>query len=190
MLLVVSGDDTAYPSAAYADNMRALLRERAPPERDVTIVVYPGAGHLLEPPHAPLARFALRSTEGRGVFQTGPVATADRQLAALLVDPQALIDYGGRPDYHAAAQWQHWQDAQSFFRTRLCASARATAAAAGEVIASDAVEVGLSASIELAKAVRAAGHFPPPHQSCKVIVTSRHLRSGRRLFTDRPTTIS
>ena len=159
MLLVVSGDDTAYPSAAYADNMRVLLRERAPPERDVTIVVYPGAGHLLEPPHAPLARFALRSTEGRGVFQTGPVATADRQLAALLVDPQALIDYGGRPDYHAAAQWQHWQDAQSFFRTRLCASARATAAAAGcdEVIASDAVEVGLSASIELATS---GGPFP------------------------------
>ena len=122
MLLVVSGDDTAYPSAAYADNMRALLRERAPPERDVTIVVYPGAGHLLEPPHAPLARFSLRATEGRGVFQTGPVATADRQLAALLVDPQALIDYGGRPDFMP-------RRSGSTGRTRRASSARGCARA-------------------------------------------------------------
>ena len=130
VLLAVGGDDTGYPSAAYAERMRALLRERAPPGRDVTIIVYPGAGHLLEPPHAPLARFSRRTAEKSGLFQTS-VAAADPQLAAWLTDPEGLIDWGGRPAAHAAAQRQHWQDVQSFFGTRLRASAGASSASAG-----------------------------------------------------------
>jgi dienelactone hydrolase len=129
VLLAVGGGDTAFPSVAYAERMRALLRERAPPGRDVTIIVYPGAGHLLEPPHAPLARFSRRTAEKSGLFQTS-VAAADPQLVAWLTDPEGLIDWGGRPAAHAAAQRQHWQDVQSFLGSRLCASARAAAAAA------------------------------------------------------------
>ena len=139
--------------------MRGLLRERAPPGRDVTLITSPGAGHLLEPPHAltltltltlaltltltlalgaghllepphaPLARFSRRTAERSGLFQTS-VATAEPPLAAWLTDPEALIDWGGRPAAHAAAQRQLWQDAQRFLRTRLRASARAAAAAA------------------------------------------------------------
>ena len=105
VLLAVGGGDTGYPSAAYAERMRALLRERAPPGRDVTIIVYPGAGHLLEPPHAPLARFSRRTAEKSGLFQTS-IAAADPQLAAWLTDPEGLIDWGGRPAAHAAAQRQ------------------------------------------------------------------------------------
>ena len=137
VLLAVGGGDTGYPSAAYTEHMRSLLRERAPPGRDVTIIVYPGAGHLLEPPHAPLARFSRRTAEKSGLFQTS-VAAADPQLAAWLTDPEGLIDWGGRPAAHAAAQRQHWQDVQSFLGSRLCASARAAAAAA----AADAADRG------------------------------------------------
>ena len=129
VLLAVGGGDAALPSVAYAECMRGLLRERAPPGRDVTLITYPGAGHLLEPPHAPLARFSRRTAERSGLFQTS-VATAEPQLAAWLTDPEGLIDWGGRPAAHAAAQRQHWQDVQSFLGTRLCASARAAAAAA------------------------------------------------------------
>ncbi|MBN3285339.1 ACOT2 thioesterase, partial [Polyodon spathula] len=92
-LFLVGEDDQNWPSTLYA--MEAAQRlgahGRAPPE----VVIFPGAGHLLEPPYFPHCRASFHKLVG------------------------APLLWGGQPQPHAAAQEQAWSRVLSFLKESL-----------------------------------------------------------------------
>ena len=134
VMLMAGGADAAWPSVAYMRHHARFLAQQdaaaaaageAP--LDHTLKVYPGAGHLLEPPNAPLNRLSRRTSEKSGLFQTS-INAKDPNLREWLTKPTAMIDWGGRMTEHAAAQREHWADLKDFFQTKLRASAERTLA--------------------------------------------------------------
>ena len=76
-----------------------LMIERAERagKRNVSLVRYPGTGHLLDLPHS-------------------PVVSRDRHV---LVPPNIKINYGGQPQPQALAQIQAWRSTLAFFKDHL-----------------------------------------------------------------------
>lgn len=53
MLCIIAEDDTAMPPSVYKEMVRQIPEEKL---HTIKSVFYPGAGHLIEPPYAPLCR--------------------------------------------------------------------------------------------------------------------------------------
>ncbi|XP_003785225.1 acyl-coenzyme A amino acid N-acyltransferase 2 [Otolemur garnettii] len=93
LLFIVGEDDEFIRSKLYAE--QAMDRLRSHGRSHGRVLVYPSAGHLIDPPYAPLC-FASRV---RGL-------------------PRPFL-WGGDPAAHAAAQEHAWGEIQKFFRQHL-----------------------------------------------------------------------
>ncbi len=69
-------------------------------QRRCRLIIYPGAGHLIEPPHVPLSRFVFAKLIG------------------------GVADYGGDIRMHADAQESAWRELISFLRAELINTSR------------------------------------------------------------------
>ena len=92
-LFVAAEDDLNWDSCHFADQMTERLRRRG--KDNFEKVVYPGAGHYLEPPFGPYCPSSFHGVVG------APVA------------------WGGEPKAHAEAEVHLWNKIQEFFRTHL-----------------------------------------------------------------------
>ena len=101
-LYVVSEDDLNWDSKGYMDDMVQRLKHHG--KDNFETVCYPGAGHLLEPPHGPYCPSAFHW---------------------LLRNP---VLWGGEPRGHAAAEVHMWKKVREFLRTHLSCEATKTKA--------------------------------------------------------------
>ena len=92
ILFIIGGDDTCAHVSEYTS-----WTEKLPPERaaNIKLIVYPGAGHLIEPPYSPLC-----------------VAPFTRSV-------NMPVYYGGKIKPHAVAQEQSWKKIQEFLWSNL-----------------------------------------------------------------------
>ncbi|XP_040894687.1 peroxisomal succinyl-coenzyme A thioesterase-like [Toxotes jaculatrix] len=98
LLLVVGEDDQNWPAHESAVDMKEMM-ERAGNSHLLTVLSYPNAGHLIEPPHMPHARASLfRSVASR------------HSVMAL---------WGGETVAHAHAQEDAWRKMLVFLRENL-----------------------------------------------------------------------
>ncbi|XP_033095619.1 bile acid-CoA:amino acid N-acyltransferase-like isoform X1 [Anneissia japonica] len=92
-LFVVGEDDWAIKSAELADQACQRLRDHK--KENWTLISYPGAGHMLEPPYTPLSSEVYQGNRmGVGLF-------------------------GGRTNEHAEAQEDAWRNILAFFNQHL-----------------------------------------------------------------------
>ena len=80
-------------------DLASIMIERAKRagKKNVSLVRYPGTGHLLDLPHSP----------------------ASSVFGHPLLPPHIKIDYGGQPQPHALAQIQAWRATKKFFKDNL-----------------------------------------------------------------------
>ncbi|XP_005104458.1 bile acid-CoA:amino acid N-acyltransferase [Aplysia californica] len=101
--IFVQGEDDQCVNPAAVGHMRSLVPEEY--RRDnMEIVYYPGAGHIIEPPHAPLCR-----------------ANFNKVLRMYLL-------WGGQPKPHADAQVDVWKRTLDFLNKNLRQNVASTAA--------------------------------------------------------------
>ncbi|GAB5579966.1 bile acid-CoA:amino acid N-acyltransferase isoform X2 [Prionailurus iriomotensis] len=93
ILFIVGDGDECLNSREYAE--QALDQLRSHGRNNGRMLVYPGAGHLIEPPYTPLC-----------------YASPHRFSSGILL-------WGGDPVAHAAAQEHSWGEIQKFFREHL-----------------------------------------------------------------------
>ncbi|KAF7666904.1 hypothetical protein LDENG_00088380 [Lucifuga dentata] len=98
LLLIVGEDDQNWPARESADDMKEMM-ERAGNAHLLTILSYPNAGHLIEPPYSPHTRLSnFRST-------------SDNQMYKAL--------WGGETAAHSHAQEDSWRKMIRFLREHL-----------------------------------------------------------------------
>ncbi|XP_047554850.1 acyl-coenzyme A amino acid N-acyltransferase 2-like [Lutra lutra] len=93
ILFIVGENDECLKSREYAE--QALHQLQSHGRNNGRMLVYPGAGHLIEPPYAPLC-----------------YASPTMKLSSPLL-------WGGEPTAHAAAQEHSWGEILKFFRQHL-----------------------------------------------------------------------
>ncbi|KAK7891304.1 hypothetical protein WMY93_023267 [Mugilogobius chulae] len=98
LLLVVGEDDQNWPAYVSAMDIKAMM-EKAGNSHLLTLLTYPNAGHLIEPPYTPHTRTSL--------FRTAQT----RHLCMVL--------WGGQPLGHSRAQEDSWKKTLAFFREHL-----------------------------------------------------------------------
>ncbi|XP_070828604.1 peroxisomal succinyl-coenzyme A thioesterase-like [Chaetodon trifascialis] len=98
LLLVAGEDDQNWPSYEAAMDMKDMM-ERAGNSHLLTILLYPNAGHLIEPPYTPHSRFATFVT-----------VTTRKKVVAL---------FGGETMAHSRAQEDAWRKTLVFLREHL-----------------------------------------------------------------------
>ncbi|XP_028286749.1 acyl-coenzyme A thioesterase 4-like [Parambassis ranga] len=98
LLLVVGEDDQNWPAYESAMDMKEMM-ERAGNSHLLTILSYPNAGHLIEPPYTPHARASS--------FRT--VSTRLKLMAL----------WGGQTAEHSRAQEDSWKKMLAFLRENL-----------------------------------------------------------------------
>ena len=89
MLLIGGTEDLNLDFEHTVENIKNRLREFGK-EKQCAVLSFPGAGHLIEPPHAPLCRSVYFS----------------------LLD--MCLGWGGRPREHARAQEKSWEHIKEF----------------------------------------------------------------------------
>ncbi|XP_053888348.1 bile acid-CoA:amino acid N-acyltransferase [Malaclemys terrapin pileata] len=94
LLLVVGESDQNYNSKAYAEEVMERMRRHG--RKNSTLLSYPGAGHLIEPPGSPFCPCS------RNPFVVLPLM------------------WGGEAQPHAAAQEHSWREIQKFLCHHLC----------------------------------------------------------------------
>lgn len=92
-LFVVGEDDKNFNSKAFAEQATEQLRRYG--KNNWTLLSYPGAGHLLEPPYSPLC------------------------CASEISNLHLFTHWGGEVIPHAAAQEHSWKEIQKFLRKHL-----------------------------------------------------------------------
>uniref|UniRef100_A0A667YQK4 Acyl-CoA thioesterase 19 n=1 Tax=Myripristis murdjan TaxID=586833 RepID=A0A667YQK4_9TELE len=102
LLLVVGEDDQNWPVPESADDMREMM-EGAGNSHLLTVLSYPRAGHLIEPPYSPHCR--------AGTFMA---AGSRKKFIAL---------WGGEVAPHSRAQEDAWRKTLDFLRENLYCSA-------------------------------------------------------------------
>lgn len=107
ILFIIGEGDQVLNSMAFAK--QALEQLKSHRKSNGRMLVYPGAGHLLEPPYAPHC-YASRGQS------TSPDSSCSSHVAHLLSRP---LLWGGDPAAHAAAQEHAWGEIQKFFRQHL-----------------------------------------------------------------------
>ncbi|XP_029008250.1 acyl-coenzyme A thioesterase 3-like [Betta splendens] len=100
LLLVVSEDDQSWPAVESAIDMKQMM-EQAGNSHLLTVLSYPNAGHLIEPPYSPHTRSSN--------FRT----TVDIKSVVL----KTL--WGGETVDHSRAQEDAWRKILAFFRENL-----------------------------------------------------------------------
>ncbi|KAJ8373661.1 hypothetical protein SKAU_G00042410 [Synaphobranchus kaupii] len=98
IMLIVGLDDQNWASAECAEDMERMMKE-AGNSHLLTVLSYPEAGHLIEPPFTPLIR------SSNFIVQT------TREKVILL--------WGGQPKPHADAQEDSWRKTLQFLQTHL-----------------------------------------------------------------------
>ncbi|XP_068595284.1 peroxisomal succinyl-coenzyme A thioesterase-like [Brachionichthys hirsutus] len=98
LLLVVGEDDQNWPARESATDIKAMM-ERAGNCHLLTVLQYPNAGHLIEPPYTPLTRSSF--------FKS---ATSDQKSITL---------WGGETVAHSRAQEDAWRKMLVFLRENL-----------------------------------------------------------------------
>lgn len=93
VLFVVGEDDQSIHSKLFAEV--AVARAKKHGKNNCTLLHYPGAGHLIEPPGSPLSNI----TTIRGSIKP--------------------IRWGGKPEPHAKAQEHSWKEIEAFFKLHL-----------------------------------------------------------------------
>ncbi|CAG01065.1 unnamed protein product [Tetraodon nigroviridis] len=102
LLLVVGEDDQNWPAQESAQDMKEMM-ERAGNSHLLTVLSYPGTGHLIEPPYTPHFRFSA--------FKT------------VLTEQLTMALWGGETAAHARAQDHSWRKMLGFLRHNLYAAA-------------------------------------------------------------------
>lgn len=92
-LFAASEDDHNWRSAFFAKQAADILKRHG--KDSYSLVVYPNAGHFLEPPHTPYCPSCFHGAVGRAVA------------------------FGGEPKAHAEAQLDLWERVQRFFKSHL-----------------------------------------------------------------------
>ncbi|KAG1953515.1 acyl-coenzyme A thioesterase 1-like isoform X2 [Pimephales promelas] len=101
LLLVNGGDDQSWPSVESAADIEMMM-EKAGNRHLLTVLTYPDAGHLIEPPYSPHFRatnFIRQQTSGKIVML-----------------------WGGQTKPHAYAQEDSWSKTIAFLHQHLCFS--------------------------------------------------------------------
>lgn len=98
LLLIVGEDDQNWPASESAEDMKEMM-ERAGNSHLLTILSYPGAGHLIEPPYSPHIRASN--------FMTAE----SRQ--------KVLVLWGGETVPHSHAQEDSWKRTLDFLEEHL-----------------------------------------------------------------------
>nr|KAF6331511.1 bile acid-CoA:amino acid N-acyltransferase [Pipistrellus kuhlii] len=111
ILFVIGEDDQSIKSKAYAE--QALEQLKSHGRSNGRMLVYPGAGHLLEPPYAPLCYASRIYSVSAYASNNHPLALSRNYSLS-----QPLL-WGGEPAAHAAAQEHAWGEIQKFFRQHL-----------------------------------------------------------------------
>lgn len=92
-LFIVGEDDKNINSKAYAEQATEQLRRNR--KNNWTLLSYPGAGHLLEPPYSPLC------------------------CASKVSKFHLVMNWGGEAAPHAVAQEHSWKEILKFLRKHL-----------------------------------------------------------------------
>uniref|UniRef100_A0A8C3S8D4 Bile acid-CoA:amino acid N-acyltransferase n=1 Tax=Chelydra serpentina TaxID=8475 RepID=A0A8C3S8D4_CHESE len=94
ILFIVGESDQNYNSKAYAEEVMERMRRHG--RKNCTLLSYPGAGHLIEPPGSPFC----------------PCSWSPFFVLPLM--------WGGEAQPHAAAQEHSWREIQNFLWHHLC----------------------------------------------------------------------
>ncbi|XP_036117135.1 bile acid-CoA:amino acid N-acyltransferase isoform X2 [Molossus molossus] len=105
ILFIIGENDQVFNGMEYAK--QALERLKSHGRSNGRMLVYPGAGHLLEPPYAPLC-----------YASQGQPTSRNRSRSVKYPVSRPLL-WGGDPVAHAAAQEHAWGEIQKFFRQHL-----------------------------------------------------------------------
>ncbi|XP_060742719.1 bile acid-CoA:amino acid N-acyltransferase-like [Tachysurus vachellii] len=98
VLLIVGEDDQNCPASESADDMKQMM-ERAGNSHFLTVLSYPGAGHLIEPPYTPHCRASNFMMAGTGTT--------------------VMVLWGGQTKAHSQAQEDSWHKTLAFFEQHL-----------------------------------------------------------------------
>ncbi|KAJ8245533.1 hypothetical protein GJAV_G00271750 [Gymnothorax javanicus] len=98
MMLIVGTDDQNWPSEECAQDMQRMMTEAGNAEL-LTVLSYPDAGHLIEPPYSPLIRAS--------------------NFILQLTREKMIVLWGGQPKPHADAQEDSWRKILGFLRLHL-----------------------------------------------------------------------
>ncbi|KAG1953514.1 acyl-coenzyme A amino acid N-acyltransferase [Pimephales promelas] len=101
LLLVNGGDDQSWPSVESAADIEMMM-EKAGNRHLLTVLTYPDAGHLIEPPYSPHFR------------ATNFIRQQTNEKIVML--------WGGQTKPHAYAQEDSWSKTIAFLRQHLCFS--------------------------------------------------------------------
>ncbi|XP_053544335.1 peroxisomal succinyl-coenzyme A thioesterase isoform X1 [Ictalurus punctatus] len=98
LLLVVGDDDQNWATLESAEDMERIT-EKAGNRHLLKILIYPGAGHLIEPPYTPHHRASNFMVAGK---------------------EKVVMLWGGQTRLHAYAQEDSWEKILDFLRQHLC----------------------------------------------------------------------
>uniref|UniRef100_A0AAY4EN29 Uncharacterized protein n=1 Tax=Denticeps clupeoides TaxID=299321 RepID=A0AAY4EN29_9TELE len=97
VLLVVGEDDQNWATVESAEDE---MMSKAGNDRLLTVLSYPGAGHLIEPPYTPHFRFSNFMLQGQ--------------------NHKVILLWGGQTEPHAHAQEDSWEKILIFLQQHLC----------------------------------------------------------------------
>lgn len=96
LLVVVGEEDNLYREAKEIAPMM-IARANKAGKRNVRLLKYAGAGHLIDLPHSPFSSLSRHP----------------------MLPPTTKFNYGGQQQLHALAQIQAWKNTLRFFREHL-----------------------------------------------------------------------
>ncbi|XP_055049295.2 acyl-CoA thioesterase 19 [Misgurnus anguillicaudatus] len=103
VLLIVGEDDQNWPSSESAADIKKMM-EKAGNSHLLTLLSYPGAGHLIEPPYSPHVRFS--------------------HFKLLEAKTKVMMVWGGETVSHSQAQEKSWQKTLAFLEEHLYDNSR------------------------------------------------------------------
>ncbi|XP_067292398.1 acyl-CoA thioesterase 19 [Pseudorasbora parva] len=98
VLLIAGEDDQNWPASESAADMKKML-EKAGNSDLLTVLSYPGTGHLIEPPYSPHVRFS--------------------DFKLLEAKTKVVVLWGGETVPHSRAQEESWQKTLAFLEEHL-----------------------------------------------------------------------
>ncbi|XP_077067684.1 acyl-CoA thioesterase 19 [Siphateles boraxobius] len=99
VLLIAGEDDQNWPASESAADMKKMM-EKAGNGHLLTVLSYPGTGHLIEPPYSPHVRFS--------------------DFKLLEAKTKVVVLWGGETAPHSRAQEESWQKTLAFLEEHLC----------------------------------------------------------------------
>ncbi|KAF7702066.1 hypothetical protein HF521_001349 [Silurus meridionalis] len=100
ILLIVGEDDQNWPASESAEDMK-LMMEHGGNRHLLTVLSYPGAGHLIEPPYSPHCR------------------ASNFMLTQHEVRTKVVVLWGGQTEPHSRAQEDSWHKTLAFLEQHL-----------------------------------------------------------------------